>query len=98
MHSRFTWIQGDASKVDDAVEQVKRDVLPVLEQADGFKGFTLHVDRSSGSMVGLSYWESEEAMQASEEAVRAGREEAARTVGGDPPRVSRFEVVLDTQA
>ena len=97
MHSRFTWIQGDTSKVDEAIEQVKRDVLPVLEQADGFKGFTLHVDRSSGSMVGLSYWESEEAMQASEEAVRQGREDAAKTAGGEP-RVSRFEVVLDTEA
>ena len=98
MNSRFTYIQGDPAKIDEAIEQVKRDVVPILEGADGFKGFTLHVDRSSGSAVGVSYWETEEAMKASEEAVRAGREDAARTLGGDQPRVSHFEVALDTQA
>lgn len=97
MHARFTWVQGDAAKIDDTVEQIKRDVVPVIQGADGFKGFTLHVDRSSGQIVGVSYWESEEAMKANEAAVREAREAAANALGGEP-RVSHFEVVVDTEA
>jgi heme-degrading monooxygenase HmoA len=37
---------------------------------DGFNGFTLIADRSSGKVIGVSFWESEEAMQASEDAVK----------------------------
>ena len=97
MHARFTWIQGEAGKIDDTVEQIKREVVPLIEGADGFEGFTLHVDRSSGQVVGVSYWESEEAMKANEATVREARESAASALGGEP-RVSHFEVAIDTQA
>lgn len=98
MHARLVTIQGDPSKVDDAVDRVRSDVMPVLQGVDGFKGFTLMVDRESGTMVGTSYFESREALHASEQAVRGSRNAAAQAAGAPDPDVRFFEVVIDTQA
>ena len=97
MHARMTTIQGQADRIDEAVREVESTVLPVLQEQDGFKGFTVHVNRSSGKVVGTSYWESQEAMEASEQAVRPSREESAARAGASgEPTVEHFEVALDT--
>ncbi len=97
MHARATTVEGDPGRVDEVLRQVESEVLPLLKEQAGFKGFTVHVDRASGKVVGTSYWESEEAMQASEEAVRGPREEAAHRGGAaSGPTVEHFEVVIDT--
>ena len=99
MHARTTTIEGRSDAIDDAVQQVEAELLPLLKQQAGFKGFTVHVNRSSGKVVGTSYWESQEAMEASEEAVRGLREDAARRGGASrEPVVEHFEVALDTMA
>ena len=99
MHARVTTIQGQPDAVEDAVRQVESEVLPLLGKQEGFKGFTLHVDRSTGKLVGTSYWESQEAMDSSEEAVSGPREEAARRGGASGvAAVERYEVVIDTMA
>jgi heme-degrading monooxygenase HmoA len=99
MHARTTTVEGRPEAVDDAVRQVESEVLPLLREQAGFKGFTLHVNRSSGKVVGTSYWESQEAMDASEEVVSGPREEAARRGGASGgPSVERYEVVIDTMA
>jgi heme-degrading monooxygenase HmoA len=99
MHARMTTIQAQADRIDDTVAQVRSSVLPVLEEQEGFRGFTVHVDRSSGKIVGTSYWESEEAMKASEEAVSGPRAQAAESSGSTGgPTVEHFEVAVDTMA
>ena len=97
MHARVTTIQGQADRIDEVVGGIEANVLPVLQEQEGFKGFTVHVDRSSGKVVGISYWESEQAMQASEDAVRAPREQAAEQAGASGgASVEHFEVAIDT--
>ena len=97
MHARMTTIEGQPDAIDEAVRQVESEVLPVLAAQAGFKGFTLHLNRSTGKVVGTSYWESEDAMEASEEAVRGPREDAARRGGAaGGPVVEHFEVAIDT--
>ena len=99
MHARTTTVNGRPDAIDKTVEQVRSELLPLLEQQAGFKGFTLHVDRLRGKAVGTIYWESQDAMAASEEAVRGLREDAARSGGAsDEPLVEHFEVALDTMA
>jgi heme-degrading monooxygenase HmoA len=99
MHARSTTVDGNPERIDDVLGQIESEILPVLEQQDGFKGFTVHVDRSSGKLVGTSYWESEESMRASEEAVKGPREEAAQRGGASGgPTVEHFEVAIDTMA
>jgi heme-degrading monooxygenase HmoA len=99
MHARVTTLQLDPSKIDDAAAGLEQNDIPMFKGLDGFKGFTLIADRSSGKAIGTSYWESEEAMKASEEAVKDARAKAAETGGASAePQVERFEVVLDTMA
>ena len=99
MHARITTLEMDTSRVDDAVSTLKEEVVPQLEQSDGFKGFTLMVDRQSGKGVGVSFWESAEAMQASEELGNTSRQQASEAGGASgEPQVDRFEVVIDTMA
>ena len=97
MNARMTTLEIEADRIDQVVSQLESDDLPRWQELDGFKGFTLVADRSSGKVVGTSYWESEEQMDAAEEAVREGRRRAAETGGASAePQVERFEVVLDT--
>jgi len=99
MHARVTTIQMDPSRIDDAVRGLRENDIPQFEQIDGFKGFTLLVDRQGGKAIGVSFWESAEAMEASEEQVRGSRERAAEAGGAsDAPEVQLYEVAVDTMA
>src|SRR5437867_3991489 len=97
MHARVSTMQMDPARVDEAVSEFQDNVLPTIKEIDGFKGFTLIADRSSGKVVGTSYWESEEHMEASEEQVVEARQRTAHAGGSTtPPQVERFEVAHDT--
>jgi heme-degrading monooxygenase HmoA len=99
VHARVTTIKMDPGKIDDSVSQLESDDIPTFKQIDGFKGFTLLVDRESGKCIATSYWESSDTMKASEEQVRGSRERAAQTGGAtDSPQVEHFEVAVDTEA
>jgi heme-degrading monooxygenase HmoA len=97
VHARVTTIQMDPARLDEAVAQLEEEDLPTWKNLDGFKGFTLVLDRSSGKVIGTSYWATQEQMQNSEDADVESRQRAADTGGAEEaPRVERFEVALDT--
>ena len=99
MHARISTLEMEPARIDDMVGLAKEQIVPALEQSDGFKGFTLMVDRQSGKGVGVSFWESAEALQASEEVGNTTREQAGEAGGATgEPQVDRFEVVIDTMA
>ncbi len=52
------------------------------------------VDRHSGKTLGITFWESEEAMRASEEVANRLREESAEAGSGTIAGVERYEVGL----
>jgi heme-degrading monooxygenase HmoA len=76
------------------LRQVREEVLPRAKQVDGFKGMIALGDRHSGKTLGITFWESEEAMRASEEAANRLREESAEVGGDTIVSVERFEVGL----
>jgi heme-degrading monooxygenase HmoA len=98
MHARVTTLQGDPDRADDVAARLRSDDVPGFEQLDGFKGMTMMVDRDSGKMIALTFWESAEALQASEEAVKDARSRAAERGGASTPQVERYEVLFDTMA
>jgi heme-degrading monooxygenase HmoA len=63
---------------------------------DGFKGMTLLTDRQSGKTVAVTFWETQDALRDSEDAVKDARQRAVETGGAGEPHVERFEVILDT--
>jgi len=65
-----------------------------MGQVEGFLGALLLVDRESGNSLGLTFWENEETLRASEEVASQYRREGASTIGATtPPTVERFEVL-----
>jgi heme-degrading monooxygenase HmoA len=98
VHARMTTLQMDPSTLDEAAAQLENDEVPSFKQLDGFKGMTLIADRQGGKTIALTFWESEEAMRASEDAVKDARRRAAQTGHAETPQVERFEVLFDTMA
>ena len=97
MHARQTTVRGDAGNIDAAIQQIRDTILPALQAADGFKGFTLLVDRQHGTIAGTSYFESRETLERSEQAVRGPREQTASVAGAGDMQVHVMEVAIDVQ-
>jgi heme-degrading monooxygenase HmoA len=96
MHVRISTIEGDAGKIDDAVAAINEKVLPVLKGLDGFTAANFLADRSSGKLIGLTFWDSESALDASVEAVNPIRTAVADSVGGKVTSVESYELVAQS--
>ena len=92
MYARVATFESDPSKVDDAIAMVRSeiegDTPPGLEGAK----MLMLVDRQSGKGLGITLFQSEEAMQRGDEALNA------MNPGGTERRVSVefFEVPVQT--
>ena len=95
MHARVSTIQGAPGKVDDVASQAQEQTLPQLQKLEGFKGLVVLGDRQSGKMLGVSFWESEEALRASDEAASSVRSAAAETADGIVAGVEEYEVFVN---
>ena len=98
MHARVTTLNMDPSKVDEVRDQLEGEDVPEFKKLDGFNGMTLLTDRQTGKTIAVTFWESEDALRQSEEAVKDARRRAAESGAGGEPQVERFEVILDTMA
>ena len=95
MYARVTTIQGAPAKMDDAKGHTQEQTLSQLQEMEGFKGFVALGDRNSGKLIGVSFWESEEALRATDEAVVPVREGAAEATGGTVASVEEYEVFVN---
>jgi heme-degrading monooxygenase HmoA len=95
MHARVSIFEaGNPDQVDEMLRQARQQVLPQAKQMDGFKGLTALGDRQSGKTLGITLWESKEAMRASEKAANRLRSETAQANGETIAGVERYEVGL----
>jgi heme-degrading monooxygenase HmoA len=92
MHARVTTLEVPLDRVDDARRYVQEQVLPRLSQMEGFEGFVALDSRQSGKLQGVAFWESEQALRATDEAVVPVREGVAQASGGTVVGVEEFEV------
>ncbi len=96
MHTRRTTLEIEPDRVDEVIADLEERDIPEFRALDGFRGFLALVDRRKGKIVGMSFWQTDDQMKASEEAVAGARERAARTGGAESePEVEHFEVALD---
>jgi heme-degrading monooxygenase HmoA len=98
MHARIGRISFSPDKADQVEAHVRDNVVPSYEGADGFKGFTLLLDRGSGEGVGITYWETEDAMRATEDLGDQARQGAAEAGSGSDKGPEHYEVAIDTMA
>ncbi len=96
MHARTGTLQVSPERIDDVVSMLRDQQIPQYRDQQGYKGFTVLADRDSGTVVGLSFWESEDDLQASEDLAEQARSQAADTgEASGEPKVDRYEVLLD---
>lgn len=96
MWVRMSTLQGAQNQSDDQVQQLvkvlKENILPTAQEMDGYQGVISMVDKDGGKSVTLTFWESEDAMHASEQAADQLRQRAATEMDEDIASVERFEV------
>jgi len=92
VHARVSLLEGPPELIDEGLRQAREVVLPWGRLMEGFEGMIALVDRHSGKTLGITFWESEEAMRASEEAAKRLREESAQAGGDTIASVESYEV------
>lgn len=93
MYARSTTILAAPMSIDAGIAQVRDDVMPMLMEMDGCIGLSMLCDRESGRCIATSAWQSEEAMRASDEALRPVRDTVGTTLGGSP-MVQEWEIAV----
>jgi hypothetical protein len=93
MYARTTTIRGTSQAIDDATAYMRDDVMPAVQQMDGFVGLSFLADRDSGRCIVATAWQSEEAMRATMDRVGPLRDRVAEILGGSP-EVQAWEIVV----
>lgn len=94
MYARVTNLAGPPENFDRGARYIEEQVVPRLRQMDGFRGFVALGDRQGGRLLGVAFWEDEDALQATETPVSAVRSAAAEAVGGEVTGVDVYEVAV----
>lgn len=96
MYARVTWLEGSPAQAREAVAAMREQAIPVIEATPGFQEVLFLMDREGGRALALTFWETLEDLEASEELARRLRSlPVARwaTSGAE-----RFEVALRVRA
>ena len=93
MHARLTRFKGDPAKLEEGIRLIKEQVIPSAKKMAGFKGGYWLIDRKSGTGFALTLFDSEAAVQASEEASKKLRDQVASTGVSQVTAVERYEVI-----
>jgi len=93
MYARVATFQGDPANVDEAIDQVRSEVQ-TGNPPSGLEGakMLMLVDRETGKGLGVTLFESEEAMRRGDEALNAINPGA----GGSRTSVEFYEVPVHT--
>lgn len=93
MFARLTTIQGVPDKIGDAARVAENDVIPGIRTLEGFKGGYWCADRKSGKLLGLTLFETEQEMRASEAVESQLRRTSTEKLGFEVENVERYEVI-----
>src|SRR5215472_14864615 len=94
MHVRASRIVTDPDSPAGDGDAGYRAMVESMKNVEGFRGAMLLSDAATGTSLGLTFWENDATLQASEEVANMFRREGAQAVGATAvPTVERFEVV-----
>jgi heme-degrading monooxygenase HmoA len=98
MYARSSRVQFPPDQLDAAISHFKEVTVPAAKQVAGYAGSVLAINRSSGDCTATTFWESRDALDASEDAGTRLRTQAASAAGGNVVGVNRYEVALREMA
>jgi heme-degrading monooxygenase HmoA len=91
--ARVTWIKVPPDQAKRAVDFYKSDVLPALQNLEGFCSVSFLMNRS-GRAVSTATFDSREAMERNREQARELRNVRSREMGADVIDVGEFELAI----
>jgi heme-degrading monooxygenase HmoA len=94
MYGRVTRLQIPPDAVDKGIAFFKENVVPAARSAPGNAGAILLVDRKNGMAIGITLWETTQALNASENIGVNSRTQSAAATGATILNVERFEQVM----
>jgi hypothetical protein len=97
MYARVMSTDLPSDKIDVFISTMRDQVIPRASKLQGFKGGYWLVDRENGKAMGVTLYESEAALLASQEAANRIREEVSRNMGLPVPSFEHFEVVASVE-
>jgi hypothetical protein len=92
--ARVSIYRGDDEQVEQAVELFRKDVLPWLREATGFRGALILNDADAERSLAVTFWDSREAVADPEASGVALRDEVSATVGSRLEAQELYEVLL----
>jgi hypothetical protein len=92
MYARINTFDGSPERFEEGLAFVRERLIPASRMIPGFAGMISLVDRGSGRSMGITLWESQDALQASEEAVERVRSLTTATGEASLVSVETYEV------
>ncbi len=96
MFARVTTIQLSPYRLDEAIGILREQVTPAMQQQEGFKGYLMFVDRSTGKSINITLWDGEKDRQVTGQNSSYYRDAIGKIVPmlEDAPVVEDFELVI----
>lgn len=91
---RATWLRARPEQFDQAIAFYRSEVLPSLEELEGFCSASLMIDRTSGRAVSSVSFDSMGEMDRTRDQARSLRTARLRDLGADQLDVGEFELVI----
>ena len=98
MFARVMSGQVGPGEIDRFIHMIEGDVIPAAGKLPGFEGGYWLADRESGSVLGITMFESEEALRESAAGAERIREAASRNAGLPVPTFRSYEVVASARS
>ena len=93
MHARVTKLTASPDRVDDVQSAIEGTVIPTLKGMSGFAGGHFLADRATGECIGITLYDTEEAIVASRDTAAGIRDKVMQQTGATFTGIDEFEVI-----
>jgi heme-degrading monooxygenase HmoA len=92
--ARVSSLEGSPDRIDESASKAREETLPKARELPGWKGVIGLADRDSGRVKLITFWESADALRATEEQADRLRKQAGEGGGQRVTGVDRYEVAV----
>ncbi len=97
MFARMSTILAKPERIEEGIRNYQEQMLPAAKKMSGFKQALFMVDRKTGKMVSITFWDTMENLRASTAAADKLRAQGVQHSGTvQPPIVETFEVAVQS--
>jgi heme-degrading monooxygenase HmoA len=95
MYARLVEIENiDPSKREEAIQNIRENVIPALKELDGFAGFISLADADNSRARSIVLWETRENAEEAERQMKSRREEMLSRLGATVRSADLYEAPI----